>query len=103
MIQYSCDVCKRELDAEQDLRYVVRVDIYAAMDGAAYDDDNDSDHLEEMHDLLENIEDLEDAQIGEEVCQQLRFDLCSECRRRFIKNPLGRDLLTAKAVGFSKN
>jgi hypothetical protein len=102
MIRYACDLCRRELDAEQDLRYVVRVEVYAAMD-AGYDDDSDSDHLEEMHDLLEHMDNLDDVQIGEDVCQQLRFDLCPECRSRFMKNPLGRHALTAKPVGFSKN
>jgi hypothetical protein len=31
----------------------------------------------------------------------LRFDLCPDCRRKFVKNPLGREV--AKAFGFSSN
>ena len=32
MIHYSCDRCKREIDAKHDLRYIIRIEIEAAMD-----------------------------------------------------------------------
>ena len=35
MIRYSCDLCKRDLDPEDDLRYVVKMEVYAAFDPAA--------------------------------------------------------------------
>ena len=101
MIRYSCDLCKRELDPEDDLRYVVKMEIYAAFDPAATCDDDDRDHLEEIQDLLERIEDVEDDRIGDDVYQQLRFDLCPQCRRKFLTNPLGREV--AKAFHFSEN
>jgi hypothetical protein len=101
MIRYSCDLCKRKLDAKNDLRYVVKMEIYAAFDPAAVDNDDDRDHLEEIQDILERIEDAPGDEIGDEVYQQLRFDLCPECRKKFIRNPLGRE--TAKAFGFSAN
>ena len=102
MIRYVCDLCKRELDPEDGLRYVVKMEVYAAFDPTADDeDDDDSDHLQEIQDILERIEDLEDDRIGEDVYQQLRFDLCPECRRKFLQNPLGREV--AKVFGFSEN
>ncbi|NQU25478.1 MAG: hypothetical protein HQ567_29695 [Candidatus Nealsonbacteria bacterium] len=100
MIRYSCDICKRDLDPDQDLRYVVRMEVFAAIDPAA-DDDEDRDHLQEIQDILERMEDTENDQIGEDVFQQLRFDLCPECRKKFLKDPLGRDI--AKVFGFSAN
>ena len=91
MIRYSCDLCKRELDPQDDLRYVVKIEVYAAFDPAATDgEEDDRDHLEEIQDILERMEDSASDQIGDDVYQQLRFDLCPECRRKFIKNPLGR-------------
>ena len=102
MIRYSCDLCKRDLDPQDDLRYVVKVEVYAAFDpAAAGGDDEDRDHLEEIQDILERLEDSETEAIGDDVYQQLRFDLCPECRKKFIKNPLGRE--TAKVFGFSSN
>ncbi|MGA2065307.1 MAG: hypothetical protein ABSG86_10065 [Thermoguttaceae bacterium] len=104
MIRYSCDLCKRELDPEQDLRYVVKMEVYAALAPAGSSEDaSDCDHLQEIQDVLEHLADADSQEIGEDVYQQLRFDLCPECRKRFLKNPLGRQLSAIKAAGFSKN
>jgi hypothetical protein len=100
MIRYSCDLCKREL-ASDDLRYVVRIEVYAAFDPSSSEEEDDRDHLEEIQDILEHLEDSEDDQIGEDVYQQMRFDLCPECRKKFAKNPLAREM--AKAFDFSSN
>jgi hypothetical protein len=102
MIRYSCDLCKRDLDAQEDLRYVVKMEVYAAFDPTSTsEDENDRDHLQEIQDILESLENAEDDQIGADVYQQLRFDLCPECRKKFLENPLGREV--AKAFGFSTN
>ena len=100
MIRFTCDLCKREIDPEGDLRYVVKIEIYASLDPMVLEED-DRDHLQEMQDILERSEDLDSDQIGDEVYQQLRFDLCPECRRRFLKNPLGRE--NTKILNFSEN
>jgi hypothetical protein len=99
MIQYSCDLCKRPLDPQDDLRYVVKVEVYAAFDPVEMDDD--TDNLQEIHEILERIEDVASDEIGEDVYQQLRFDLCPECRKKFLKNPLGRKLV--EQFDFSQN
>ena len=102
MIRYSCDLCKRDLDPELDLRYVVKMEVYAAFDPtAAEETDDDRDHLQEIQDILERLEDCESDQIGDDVYQQLRFDLCAECRKKFVKYPLGREIV--KVFGFSEN
>jgi hypothetical protein len=104
MIRYSCDLCKRDIDPDQDLRYVVKVEICASFDPTfAGPEDDDRDHLQEIQDVLERLEDAQSDQVGDDVYQQLRFDLCPECRKRFLKNPLGAEMVVAKAVGFSKN
>ena len=103
MIRYSCDLCGRNLDTQNDLRYVVRMEVYAALDPMASDgDDDDRDHLQEVQDILERMEATESDQIGEDVYQQLRFDLCPECRHKFLKSPLGREV-AAKLCKFSNN
>jgi hypothetical protein len=102
MIHFSCDLCKRPLDPEDDLRYVVKLEVYAAFDPLQADaGDDDHDNLEDLHEILERIDDVNSDEIGEDVCQQLRFDLCPECRKKFLKNPLGRK--PAEQFHFSKN
>src|SRR5438876_405108 len=75
MLHYSCDMCKRPLDPD--------------------------DNLREIHEILERMDDSDSQEIGDDVYQQLRFDLCPECRKRFLKNPLGRK--PAEQFDFSKN
>ncbi|HVA49560.1 MAG TPA: hypothetical protein VNH11_24550 [Pirellulales bacterium] len=99
MIQYSCDLCKRPLDSEDDLRYVVKMEVYAAFDPVEIDDD--TDNLHEIHEILERIDDIGSEQVGDDVYQQLRFDLCPECRKKFLRNPLGRKLI--EQFDFSQN
>jgi hypothetical protein len=88
------------IDSKRDLRYVVRMEVYAVMDDAC-DDDDDCDHLSEIQEILESMEDSASDQIGDEAYQQVRFDLCPECRKRFVENPFVRD--TAKQYFFSQN
>lgn len=101
MIRYICDLCKRDLDPEEDLRYVVKMEICAAFDPVSVEEDGDRDHLQEVQEALERLEDAEDDQIGDDIYQQLRFDLCPECRRKFLRNPLGRESLSI--LDFSEN
>lgn len=100
MLHYTCDCCKRLIDPERELRYVVRVEVYAALEPMEDDGDDERDHLQEIQDILERL-DEEDEQISDDVYQQKRYDLCSECRNRYVKNPLGR--LAMQELGFSDN
>lgn len=89
MIHFTCDCCGRSINHPTETRYVVRVEVYAALDDEAARDGDDSDHLEEIDDLLESIEDLDEE--GDELLyRQARYDLCAPCRERFLRNPLGR-------------
>lgn len=102
MIRYTCDLCKREMDPDEDLRYVVQMEIYAAFDPTTdSEEDEDRDHLQEIQDILERLEQADADRVGDDVYQRLRFDLCPECRKKFIKNPLGKE--HGKVLGFSKN
>jgi hypothetical protein len=105
MIHFTCDCCKRPIDPQSDLRYVVRLEVYASLDTAEEDLGDEREHLEEIQDILDRLEDPEDLtmdeKLGDEIYQQKRFDLCSACRERFMQNPLGRTHSTL--LGFSQN
>lgn len=99
MIRYSCDLCHRPLDGS-DLRYVVHIEMYPALDPPEEEEwDDDRDYLSELHDSLEGDE--PDDEQGHDPYRELRFDLCADCRKRFARDPLGRD--TLKQFDFSKN
>ncbi len=101
MIHYVCDCCKRPINQTQELRYVVRLEVYASLDSAEEGVDDDRDHLQEIQDILEQLDDSQDQQISDDVYHHARFDLCSDCRKRYVQNPLGR--LEMHPIDFSKN
>jgi hypothetical protein len=100
MIHYSCDCCKRTLDPTDDLRYVVKIEVMAAMDQDPDLADDDMDNFLEVQNALQRMEDQADAAISDDVYKTLRYDLCPECRKKFLKNPLGREM---KQFKFSAN
>jgi len=92
--------------ADSDLRHVVKIEVFPAVEdqpcgcpGGSVSQ-HDADHLEEMQDLLERLDDADLADI-EDATRSLRFDLCDACRQRFVKNPLG--VKGGKQLDFSNN
>jgi hypothetical protein len=103
MLHFSCDICGKDLSPEGSARFVVKMEAFSATDPAQLtDDDLDTDHVEEMAQLLNEIEDGE-AETPEllPACKKLRFDLCPMCYRKFVKDPLGRE--AAARLNFSEN
>lgn len=102
MIHYSCDLCHRSLDDSEDRRYVVRIEVFPAVESGQCNAENDDrDYLLEMHEALEQLDAADFDAPSDEDSQELQFDLCPDCRRRFAQNPLGRHY--AAEFGFSAN
>ena len=103
MIHHTCDRCKRVIDPEQELRYVVRIEIEVAMD-PIHDEEpqDDRDHLLEIDEILERVDVTECDPLGDETYQKRRYDLCPQCYRKFSASPLGREKAVAP-LGFSHN
>lgn len=100
MIHYSCDRCGRTIDTNDELRFVVRMEVEAVM--APLDDeinDEDRDYLMEISDSLENGTMQEP--LYTDGPQQKQFDLCSECHCKFKSNPIGSNPTTQ--LNFSEN
>jgi hypothetical protein len=78
------------------------MEVYAAMDPLDLADvDEDRDNLDELQEIIARSEDSDSDRIGDDIYQQMRFDLCSECRKRFVENPVIRE--PAKQFDFSEN
>jgi hypothetical protein len=56
-----------------------------------------------MQELLESIDERSADQDGlfDDGTLSMRFDLCDNCRQRFVKNPLG--IKSGKQLDFSNN
>lgn len=102
MIHFTCDCCKRNIDADDEFRYVVRIEVFAAIEPPGeLQAEDERDHLEEIDELLERIDEVDCEELRDNVYQQVRYDLCIECREAFLQNPLGR--AAAVNLDFSEN
>jgi hypothetical protein len=100
MLHYTCDWCAKELDAE--LRYVVKIEAFAAHDPAELTEaDFDDDHMEAVSQMIQQMEENDEPVELTPASKQFRYDLCSECHERFLRDPLGRE--HQQKVVFSKN
>lgn len=102
MIHYTCDRCKRQIDTTNQTRYVVQIEIQSAQEGCLAAIEDDIDHLAELHQVLEGMADEEFDDVADaETTHRGSYDLCPECHKQFLRNPLGRDSMMA--IGFSNN
>lgn len=83
------------------MRYVVRIEIEAAIDLHDDNDASDADHLAELSQLLETSDDYASAVLEDDIYQRRRYDLCDSCYRQYCKNPLAREVNAP--FGFSQN
>lgn len=100
MIHYSCDRCGKNIDPEMEIRYVVRIEVQASCESPAFCED-EGDHLLELEEILERLENAECPNISEDVYHRRKHDLCCNCYREYRKNPLAIE--PQIPIGFSDN
>ena len=99
MIHYSCDRCNKTINACDEIRYVVRIEVQLAI-GETGNQPLDSASLEELEEMLGQIDDRVVANPDDATSNDKTFDLCSKCYGEYIDNPLA---IEAVGIGFSKN
>lgn len=100
MITFTCDRCKREIDSKQEIRFVMSVEVEAAMDS---EDDQraDGEYINELQELLESLDTVDCAEISSQAYQKKSYDLCEQCCQQYLKNPLALEQTATR--GFSNN
>ena len=89
MLHFICDMCGKGVLVESDVRYEVTIKVKSAYDVMEITNDElKRDLKKEMNELLDKIKDKDPQEIEDEVYKVFKFDLCRECQRKFIKNPL---------------
>ena len=103
MLHVTCDLCGKELCPGHDQRFVIKMEIFAAHDPAKITEaDLDDDHMEAVSELLRDMEDgIEDPELDGPAYKHFRYDLCPECHKRFVRDPLSKE--TSQKFDFSKN
>lgn len=87
MIHFTCDICGKEMHAGDKDRFVLRIELRPANNGFELtEEDIDDDNLQKVSEILKQQESCpEDYEDDAPV--QNRYDLCPECRDKFLKNP----------------
>jgi hypothetical protein len=100
MMHFTCDHCGKDLGPQGEPRFVVKIEAHAAEDPREITEaDLEDDHLQAVSELLRASEEC-----GSEVddaCKQFRYDLCHDCHKRFVQDPLGKE--GQHKLFFSKN
>ncbi len=98
MKHFACDRCRKQIQ-DDELRYVVRIEIEAALHDT--DGHHELDHLDQIHSALELAESLEFDNLSDQIYQKKIYDLCPDCFRLYTRNPLAME--QCQTVGFSEN
>jgi hypothetical protein len=84
-----CDVCGAALLADEDVRYILRIQGFAAYDPLEITKaDLDRDLDGELRAILDGLERKNPEEAQDEVYRSFHFDLCPACWRRYLKDPL---------------
>jgi hypothetical protein len=82
-------MCGRPLPVDEEIRYVVKIEVYTACDDMDRDDDMEEEIWEmeggdERQDDMPNpAESLENGEY-----KTFRFDLCIKCHKKYLQDPL---------------
>jgi hypothetical protein len=103
MLHFTCDLCGKEMLAQEDHRYVVKIEVFAAHDPKEITEaDLDEDHMEAVSQLLRDVEDnVADPEAEAPTHKKFRYDLCPECHKKFARDPLGKE--QEQKFDFSEN
>jgi hypothetical protein len=105
MLHITCDLCGKGIKSG-DNHYVVKIEVFPAHDPAELTEaDFDEDHMEAISQMLQEMEDTDNSVPVEPVSQHMRYDLCPECRHRYLTNPLHQEphREAAQKLDFSDN
>lgn len=84
-----CDACGATLLLDDDVRYVLRIEGFAAYDPMELTrGDLERDLESEMRKLLESLESLSAEEAQDQVYRSFRLDLCPGCWRSYLEDPL---------------
>ena len=96
MIHLTCDLCGKTLLLDEDTRYTVKIEVFAAYDPLELTaDDLKEDRRKELRELVERMKKMDPEEVQDGVYRRFEFQLCRACQRTYIKDPLRRPTAAA--------
>ena len=92
MMKLACDLCGKTLLLDEDVRYIVNIEVFAAYDPMELtEEDLEKDLDKELRELVERMKHMDPEKAQDSVHRRFRFDLCPACQKKYLKNPLQRE------------
>ena len=89
MFHFICDRCGKGLLISEDVRYEMTIEIKSAYDAMEITRaDLNKDFNDEILNLLNKMKHKTQQELEDEVYKLFKFDLCMECQKEMLKNPL---------------
>ncbi len=87
----KCAICGKKLEKGK-LRYILKINTYAAYDTLEIKlEDLLKNYDTEIKKLLTSLKKKSKKTLEEEIFKNFKFNLCRNCRTKYIKNPLGKN------------
>lgn len=91
MMKLACDLCGKTLMADEDVRYVVRIEVFAAADPMELtEEDLKKDLRKALRELMVRMEHMDPEKAQDSVYRSFHFELCLACQKEYLKDPLRR-------------
>ena len=88
-----CDRCGETLLADSDVRYKLKMEIFAAYDPMEVSPSDLKRDLEsELSSLITEMEKMDPQKLEDQVYKRFDFDICPECQEQILRNPLGLNI-----------
>jgi len=86
---FTCDMCGKVLLADEDTRYIARIEVFAAYDPMEIaPGDVQTDRSDEIAQLLEQLREADPQELQDQVYKSFQFDLCPTCQKKYLADPL---------------
>ncbi|KPJ54618.1 MAG: hypothetical protein AMS16_04600 [Planctomycetes bacterium DG_58] len=92
MAGFCCDLCGKPLLVDSDVRYVVKIEVFAAYDPMELTvEELKQDRLKEIRELVRRLSEMEPRELEDQIYRSFTFDLCPQCQKKYLKDPLRKD------------
>lgn len=102
MMHFTCDLCGKDMAADDPDRQIVRIDVRPANPHwKLTEDDLEQDNLDQVSALIQHAEASGSEFAATDAPIVRRLDMCCECREKFLADPFQRK--AAVKLNFSQN
>jgi len=89
VIRYRCDGCELDLKRDGSNHFIVKIEAFAAAGSLEFtEEDLKRDHAADMEMIIRDLACTPPDEIEDQVYRSFRYDLCPQCHRAFLRNPI---------------